>query len=107
MQMPSARTNQNVHASQSWGPPQSDFSMNPGGHGYGPELPYMAPRPHQYDDYHSPSHMPFDKQSRSGPHAYRRDISMGAHATNVQPQEAIIAKVDLLQFLLSSANMSP
>ncbi|XP_042006652.1 flowering locus K homology domain-like [Salvia splendens] len=93
IQMPSAPPNQNVHASQSWGPPQSDFSMNPGGHGYGSDPSYMPPRPHQYDDYYSPADMPFDKKPRSGPHTYGRDISVGAHAANVQPQEPMIAKV--------------
>ncbi|KAH6824008.1 RNA-binding KH domain-containing protein [Perilla frutescens var. hirtella] len=94
MQMPSGRANQNVHASQSWGPPQSAFPMNPGGHGYGSDHSYMAPPPHQYDDYYPPADMPsFDNQPRSGPPNYGRDMSMGAHATNVQPQQAVISKV--------------
>lgn len=98
MQMPNARANQNMHPSQSWGLPQSAFSMNPDGHGYGSNLSYMAPPPRQYDNYYPPVDIPsLDKQPRSGPPTYGRDVSMGAHGTNVQPQQAVIAKVVLLQ----------
>lgn len=84
--MPSARANQNMHPSQSWGPPQ----------------PYMgAPTPSQYDDYYPPSDMPFDKQRLGGPPTY----SKGAHATNVQPQQSMIGKVDFPSIL--SFNLSP
>lgn len=87
--MPSARANQNMHPSQSWGPPP----MSSGGHGYGSDHSYMAPPPpSQYDDYYPPSDMPFDNQPHSGPPTY----SKGAHATNVQPQQSMIGKVDLL-----------
>lgn len=81
------------------------MSMNPCVHGYGSDLSYMEPPPHQCDDYYRPVDMPsFDKQPRSGG-TYGRDISMGAHATNVQPQQSVVAKVDFAS--ISSANLSP
>ncbi|XP_022889081.1 flowering locus K homology domain-like [Olea europaea var. sylvestris] len=93
MQMPNARGNQNSLPDQSWGPPPPAFPMNPGGHGYGPN-PMHMPRPHQYDNYYPPVDMPtLDKQPRMGPPTYGRDVSMGAHITNVQPQQAVVAKV--------------
>lgn len=96
MQMPNARGNQNSLPDQSWGPPPPAFPMNPGGHGYGPN-PMHMPRPHQYDNYYPPVDMPtLDKQPRMGPPTYGRDVSMGAHITNVQPQQAVVAKVEFL-----------
>ncbi|KAL2507795.1 Floweringlogy domain [Forsythia ovata] len=94
MQMPNARGNQNMHPGQSWGPPPPAFPMNPGGHGYGPNPLHMPPPPRQYDNYYPPVDMPtLDKQPRMGPPTYGRDVSMGAHIPNVQPQQAVVAKV--------------
>ncbi|KZV24786.1 KH domain-containing protein-like [Dorcoceras hygrometricum] len=91
MQTPNPRANRNMPPSQSWGPPPPVFPMNPGGHGYGSNLPYMTQQPRQYDDYYPP--MDMDKQPRTGPHSYNRDMTKGAYPNNVQPQQAVIAKV--------------
>ncbi|KAG8389251.1 hypothetical protein BUALT_Bualt02G0209400 [Buddleja alternifolia] len=93
MQMPNARANQNAPPSESWGPPPSAFPMNPGGHGYGSNRPFMPPHPPQYDNYYPPVDMPLDNHPRSRPPTYGRDGPMGAHTPNVQPQQAVIAKV--------------
>ncbi|XP_073051329.1 flowering locus K homology domain-like [Primulina eburnea] len=91
MQMPNPRANRNMPPSQSWGPPPPVFPMNPGGHGYGSNPPFMTQQSRQYDDYYPPMEM--EKQPRSGPHSYGRDMTKGAYSNNVQPQQAVIAKV--------------
>ncbi|KAK4487486.1 hypothetical protein RD792_006073 [Penstemon davidsonii] len=104
MQMSIARANQNMPPPQFLGPPSPAFLMNPGGHGYESNLPFMAPHPHPYDNYYPPVDMPLEKQPRSGP-PYSRDMSIGAHTTNVQPQQAVIAKVTQnMQIQLSYAD---
>ncbi|KAL8548059.1 hypothetical protein ACS0TY_007391 [Phlomoides rotata] len=101
MQMPNARASQNMHPSQSRGRHQPDFTMN-GAHGYGPNHSYASPPTPQYDKYDI---SPLDKQPRSGPPTYGRDMSLGAHATNVQPQHAVISKVSQnMQIPLSYAD---
>ncbi|KAK4418360.1 Flowering locus K homology domain [Sesamum alatum] len=94
MQMSNSRANQNIPPSQSWGLPPSAFPMNPGRLGYGSNAPFMAPPPHQYDSYYPPVDLPpLDKPPRSGPPTYGRDVPVGAHTNNLQPQQAVIAKV--------------
>ncbi|KAL3849939.1 hypothetical protein ACJIZ3_011821 [Penstemon smallii] len=100
-----ANQNQNMPPPQSWGPPPPAFPMNPGGHGYESNLPFMEPYPRPYDNYYPPVDMPLEKQSRSGPPTYGRDVSMGAHTANVQPQQAVITKVKQnMQIQLSYAD---
>ncbi|KAL0389423.1 UNVERIFIED_CONTAM: Flowering locus K homology domain [Sesamum calycinum] len=94
MQMPNPRANQNIPPSQSWGLPPSAFPMNPGRLGYGSNAPFMAPQPRQYDSYYPRVDLaPLEKQPRSGPPSYGRDVPVGAHTNNLQPQQAVIAKV--------------
>lgn len=93
MQMPNAQASQTMPSSQSWGPPPSAFPVNLGGHGYGPNLPFMDFPPNQYENYYPPADMPsFDKAPRLGPPSYGRDMPMGTHTTTVESQ-AVIAKV--------------
>ncbi|KAI3460939.1 hypothetical protein Pfo_017602 [Paulownia fortunei] len=93
MQAPNVRANQNIPPTQSWGPPPPAFPMNPGGHGYGSNHSSMAPHPRQYDDYYPPVDMPSLEKQPRGLTTYGRDLPVGAHTTNVQPQQAVIAKV--------------
>ncbi|KAK4383454.1 Flowering locus K homology domain [Sesamum angolense] len=94
MQMPNPRANQNIPPSQSWGLPPSAFPMNHGRLGYGSNAPFMAPQPRQYDSYYPRVDLaPLEKQPRSGPPSYGRDVPVGAHTNNLQPQQAVIAKV--------------
>lgn len=102
MQMPNARASQSMHPSQSRGLPQPDFTVNDA-HGYEPNHSYMAPPTHQYDKYYPPVDIsPHDKQPRSAPPTYGRDMSVGAHTTNVQPQQSVISKVYFTSILFVS-----
>ena len=96
MQMPNARATQNMPPPQSWGPPPQAFPMGTGGPGYGPNPTYMPP-PRQFDNYYPAGEMaPVDKPPRQGPPAYARDASMGTHTTNLQSQQSMVTKVNLL-----------
>ncbi|XP_071715701.1 flowering locus K homology domain-like isoform X2 [Rutidosis leptorrhynchoides] len=90
MQMANARTNQEMAAPQSWGPPPN-FSMNAaGGPGFRPTQ-YMPPQ-HQFDNYYPPP--PMDKQPRQPPPSYGRDPLGGpAPTATMQPQPSIVTKV--------------
>ncbi|CAK9143798.1 unnamed protein product [Ilex paraguariensis] len=105
MQMPNARTNQNMPPPQSWGGPPQGFPMNAGGGpGFAPNPQYMPP-PRQFDNYYPSADMPpLDRQPPQGPPAYGRDASMGAHAS-VQPQQSMVTKVSQnMQIPLSYAD---
>ncbi|KAL0459440.1 UNVERIFIED_CONTAM: Flowering locus K homology domain [Sesamum latifolium] len=59
-------------------------------------LPFMAPpTARQYDSYYPRMDLPpLEKQPRSGPQpSYGRDGPVGGHTNNLQPQQAVIAKV--------------
>ncbi|CAH9073830.1 unnamed protein product [Cuscuta europaea] len=94
MKMPNPRPNQNMPPpgpGPSWGPPHSGFPG--GGPGFGPGNQYMPP-PRPYDNYYPQGDMaPLDKQPRQSVPGYDRDAPIGGHATNMQPQQSMIAKV--------------
>ncbi|KAL6502892.1 hypothetical protein OROHE_024060 [Orobanche hederae] len=92
MQNPNIRSNQNMPPSQPWGPPPPAFPMNSGGHGFGSDHSPMTPYPRQYDNYFPPVDMPIENPPRSQS-TYGRDFPIGAQASNVQSQQAVITKV--------------
>lgn len=108
MQMPNARSNQNMPPggpTQSWAPPPSSFPGRAGGGpGFGPNTQYMPPT-QQFDNYFPPVDMPpLGKQPRQGPPPYSRDASMGTYDTNVQTQQSMVTKVcSFSAFNLSNA----
>lgn len=98
MQNPNVRPNQNIPPPHSWGPPPPAFPGNPEGHGYPSNRPPMQPHPRQYDNYYPPPDLPSLEHQSRGPTPYGMDLSMGAHASNMQGQQAVIAKVELICF---------
>lgn len=95
MQMPNAQLRQDMPPSQSWGFSPSAFPMNilPS-NGYGSSASFMDHPPHHYDNYCLPVGMPsLDKPPRPGLPNYGHE-SVGAHATNFEPQQATVTKVD-------------
>ncbi|KVH94331.1 flowering locus K homology domain-like isoform X1 [Cynara cardunculus var. scolymus] len=94
MQMPNARSNQEMTAPQPWAPPPS-FPINAGG-GPGYRPTQYIPAQHQYDSYYPRVDMPppMDKQPRQAPPSYGREPLAGPpHTASMQPQQSIVTKV--------------
>lgn len=103
MQSPNTHGNQDAPPPQSWGP--QGFSMNTGGHGFAPNHQY-APPPRQFDNYYPPADMPpIEKQPRSGPPAYGRDMTMGTQP-NMQPHQSMVTKVRVSELMISAISFN-
>ncbi|KAL8213953.1 hypothetical protein R6Q57_003402 [Mikania cordata] len=105
MQMPNARTNQEMPPPQPWGAP-SPQGFSSGGPGFGPNQ-FMPPQQH-YDNYYPRVDMapPMDKHPRQALSSYGRDPTTGPpHTSSVQPQQPMVTKISQnMQIPLSYAD---
>ena len=107
MQTPDVRVNQNVPPPhQAWGPPPQGFPAPvAGGPGFAPNDQYMPPS-HHYDNYYPPADLPpVDKPFHQGPPAFGRDVPVGMHSGNTQPQHSVVTKVSFHSFFLVCLNL--